>query len=145
MNNRRENVFLCKRCRLWNSGREAGADILTLCTIEYFQVEYRIGTFYLSGDYREAGWKDRTQVRSRQGKPFYGYSSLPGGILIMIDFNGNTNNLISCVSLSPSFPGKSPVNGWKSVFRGKIRLKKLSAESMPIRIHKQRIIEARYK
>lgn len=28
-----------------------GADILTLCTIEYFQVEYRIGTFYLQQYY----------------------------------------------------------------------------------------------
>ena len=136
---------LCRRYRKRDSARRTTDDFQPFLQTKRIFAGSRIGTFYLSGDYREAGWKDRTQVRGRQGKPLYGYSSLPGGILIMIDFNGNTNNLISCVSLSPSFPGKSPVNGWKSVFRGKIRLKKLSAESMPIRIHKQRIIEARYK
>ncbi len=45
----------------------------------------RIGAFYLSGDYREAGWKDRTQVRGRQGKSLYGHPSLPGSVLIKLN------------------------------------------------------------
>ncbi len=39
--------FFLEMMQIVEFGREAGADILTLCTIEYFQVEYRIGTFYL--------------------------------------------------------------------------------------------------
>ena len=136
---------LCRRYRKRDSTRRTTDDFQPFLQTKRIFTGSRIGTFYLSGNYRETGWKDRTQVRGRQGKSLYGYSSLPGGILIMIDFNGNTNNLISCVSLFPSFPSKSPVNGWKSVFRGKIRLKKLSTESMPVRIRKQRIIAARYK
>ncbi len=76
---------LCRRYWKRDSARRTTDDFQPFLQTERIFTGSRIGAFYLSGNYRKTGWKDRTQIRSRQGKSLYGHPSLPGGILIRLN------------------------------------------------------------